>query len=67
MKLRPSCPRCGFTEFNPSRIRIFDWPFYLVGMIALRCASCDHRFYRHRLATPMSDRTITNQPTEDRA
>jgi hypothetical protein len=60
MKLKTTCPHCGFDEFRRSRIRIFDWPLYLVGIIALRCISCDHRFYRHRLAIPMAQRTIVH-------
>jgi hypothetical protein len=60
MKRRPICPNCGFNEFRTSRIRFYDWPLYLLGVIALRCVSCDHRFYRHRLATPMTQRTIAN-------
>jgi hypothetical protein len=42
------CPRCNESNFHRSHRRRFDFFPRLLGMIALRCNLCEHRFFRPR-------------------
>lgn len=39
------CPGCKVQSIRPSRTRLDDLPFRLVGMRAYRCLVCDRRFH----------------------
>ncbi len=56
--LMPVCPECHNTTTKGSRLRPYELPFSLFGIIALRCSCCDHRFYRHRLTIPIASRSF---------
>jgi hypothetical protein len=51
------CPSCRGSRVYQSRRRLFDIPFRLLFMKAVRCGECDQRFYRPRwIATPVRER-----------
>ena len=64
MKNIPACPRCLYSQLQFSKVRKLDWPLYAAGFVAVRCSSCHHRFFQHRLAashTPASRRTSSRK------
>jgi PAS domain S-box-containing protein len=56
--MKPICPQCQNDSSRASKARFYDLPLYMTGMIPLRCDNCQYRFYRHRLAVPMANRSF---------
>jgi hypothetical protein len=43
-----TCPKCREPNIRRSHRRLFDFIFRSLGMVALRCNVCEHRFFRFR-------------------
>lgn len=44
----PRCPNCGWRDVRFARLRgTLDRMFRQFSVLAFRCRSCGHRFYRH--------------------
>lgn len=46
-----TCPRCHDHHVRRSHRRLHDILFRFFGLIAYRCRSCEHRFFRSRRQT----------------